>query len=61
MHNYFLWIAVKLRVIHLQVKFWINFDYNLAQLQNRAEVNFEAKRYADVNEIRHNWFIIVDV
>uniref|UniRef100_UPI003AAFEBDC integrin alpha-2 isoform X2 n=1 Tax=Centroberyx gerrardi TaxID=166262 RepID=UPI003AAFEBDC len=26
-----------------EVKFWISFDYNLAQLQNQAEVNFEAK------------------
>ncbi|KAF7662581.1 hypothetical protein LDENG_00232060, partial [Lucifuga dentata] len=26
-----------------KVKFWINFDYNLEHLQNRAEVNFEAK------------------
>ncbi|XP_076007271.1 integrin alpha-2 [Genypterus blacodes] len=26
-----------------EVTFWINFDYNLKQLQNRAEVNFEAK------------------
>lgn len=26
----------------------MNFDYNLEQLQNRAEVKFEAKRYAGI-------------
>lgn len=27
------------------MKFQINFEYSLYQLQNRAEVKFEAKRY----------------
>lgn len=30
--------------ISLQVKFQINFEYSLDQLQNRADVKFEAKR-----------------
>lgn len=33
------------------MKFQINFDYNLDQLQNRAEVKFEAKRYSEWNLI----------
>lgn len=36
----------KRHVMSLQMKFQINFDYNFDQLQNRAEVKFEAKRYA---------------
>lgn len=33
-------------IVSLQMKFQINFDYSFAQLQNRAEVKFEAKRLA---------------
>lgn len=29
------------------MKFQINFDYNLDQLQNRAQVKFEATRYGE--------------
>lgn len=32
------------RLLYLQIKFTINFDYNLQQAQDRAEVKFEAKR-----------------
>lgn len=32
------------RLLYLQIKFTLNFDYNLQQVQNKAEVKFEAKR-----------------
>lgn len=32
-------------VISLQIKFRMNFDYSLDQLQKQTEVKFEAKRY----------------
>lgn len=49
--NVFVWHIIinnaKHHVIELQVKFRINFDYNLDQLQKQAEVKFEAKRYTE--------------
>lgn len=38
-----LWVCER-RLLYLQIKFTINFDYNLQQAQNKAEVKFEAKR-----------------
>ena len=43
--------TVKHLIVSLQYKFQITFDYNFEQLQNRAEVEFEAKRLA--GPIRH--------
>lgn len=31
-------------LLSLQIKFTLNFDYNLQQVQDKAEVKFEAKR-----------------
>lgn len=35
---------VERHLLSLQVKFTLNFDYNLQQVQDKAEVEFEAKR-----------------
>lgn len=47
--NVFLWLIMvnnaKHHNISLQMKFQMNFEYNLDMLQNQAEVKFEAKRY----------------
>lgn len=39
-----LWTNVECHLLSLQIKFTLNFDYNLQQVQEKAEVNFEAKR-----------------
>lgn len=48
----FVWLVTESNarhyVISLQVKFQLNFEYSLDQLQNRAEVKFEAKRYTEL-------------
>lgn len=39
-----LWTNVECHLLSLQIKFTLNFDYNLQQVQEKAEVKFEAKR-----------------